>query len=894
MQEYILGAIYSLAHRFSKIIILLFALAAVVLAVFIPRLNISSSYQELIAPDHPEQARYIEYKKEFGASDNVIIVLEGDYSYLKSAAEKFAGKLEDKDSWIKSVFYKTDMKMIMNNLPLYLEMEQLREIQEKTSENRALISGISQVNNLPEMFAFMNRMMSLRSGGSLPEEKEILTGIDFFHGFVTQWKAYMNNPERSKLDVEKLVPVEDARLESLLKREGYLFAKDYSMLFIFVQPSTPSDEMSYLKPLMKNIRDVEQEVFEENPSLKNTISVAYTGMPVHVLTETQTIYSDVGRVGLISIFLVTLILLVGFRSLRKMLIGVIPLLMGIIMALGIFSLTVGTLNVISSSFLAVLFGIGIDFGIYLIRRTEEELGNGMSNEDAVHRAVAISGKGVLTGGLTTGLAFLSIMLSDFAGYSQLGFTAGVGIFIVLITTFLVMPSLLLNFPISPRVYTLAEGDTLRKIQSKRPLAWTLIVLFIASIGFSIYAIRQNRMDYNVLELLPKKTESTVYQKKMEEKSDYKMAFAVVTDPSVEGLKEKIHKLRKLDTVSRIESMTDLIPADQKEKMEIINSLKPVFGSLQVTYEPATYTTVTVSTMISRMIREMETAQEKAFAGGMTEVDKRIMKVLDELYAMEDALRDDPKRVIKGTSSFERAIFSGIQEAVSTMRVWKDISFLEEEDIPESLVGRFKSSQGTYGAYIFPDGSIWDINFLDRFVSDVKKVSLSVTGFPITHQHFVRKAVSAVIKAVIFALIPVILLLAIDFRRIEAVLLSLVPLAVGVLWAQGALYLAGISYNVANIAGLPLLLGLGVVYGVHIVHRWLERRDLSAFVAVHTTGRGVAFSALTTISGLFSIVFARHGGVSTFGFVLLFGISLCLITALFVLPVVIDLIFRRKG
>ena len=101
---------------------------------------------------------------------------------------------------------------------------------------------------------------------------------------------------------------------------------------------------------------------------------------------------------------------------------------------------------------------------------------------------------------------------------------------------------------------------------------------------------------------------------------------------------------------------------------------------------------------------------------------------------------------------------------------------------------------------------------------------------------------------------------------------------------------------ANIAGLPLLLGLGVVYGVHIVHRWLENPRITAFAASHTTGRGVSFAAFTTISGLFSIVFARHNGVSSFGIILLFGITLCLITALFVLPTIIDLIFlrRKKG
>ena len=122
---------------------------------------------------------------------------------------------------------------------------------------------------------------------------------------------------------------------------------------------------------------------------------------------------------------------------------------------------------------------------------------------------------------------------------------------------------------------------------------------------------------------------------------------------------------------------------------------------------------------------------------------------------------------------------------------------------------------------------------------------------------------------------------------------MVPLGLGLLWMQGCLYIANVSYNLANIAGLPLLLGLGVVYGVHVIHRWRENPELSAFAVTQTTGRGIAFAAFTTISGLCSIVFARHGGVSTFGLLILFGISLCLITALFILPAIIDLIYLKK-
>jgi predicted RND superfamily exporter protein len=84
----------------------------------------------------------------------------------------------------------------------------------------------------------------------------------------------------------------------------------------------------------------------------------------------------------------------------------------------------------------------------------------------------------------------------------------------------------------------------------------------------------------------------------------------------------------------------------------------------------------------------------------------------------------------------------------------------------------------------------------------------------------------------------------------------------------------------------------VVYGVHIVNRWLEDPRLSAFAATRTTGHGVAYAALTTVAGLLSIVFARHKGVADFGTILLVGIVACMLAALFVLPAVIDLLYEK--
>jgi len=100
-------------------------------------------------------------------------------------------------------------------------------------------------------------------------------------------------------------------------------------------------------------------------------------------------------------------------------------------------------------------------------------------------------------------------------------------------------------------------------------------------------------------------------------------------------------------------------------------------------------------------------------------------------------------------------------------------------------------------------------------------------------------------------------------------------------------------DLVYLAGIVLLFGLGVVYGVRIIHRWLEKPGSTAFIATKTTGKGVFFAATATMTGLFSIVFARHNGVSAFGKILLFGLAMCLITALCVLPAILDLLYLKK-
>src|SRR5207249_1769815 len=94
-------------------------------------------------------------------------------------------------------------------------------------------------------------------------------------------------------------------------------------------------------------------------------------------------------------------------------------------------------------FSAILFGLGDDFGIHLMSRFEEEWAHGGDPRKAVELAIADTGQGVLTGALTTAIAFYTTMLVEVDAFGELGLIAGTGLLLVMVAAFLLLPPLFL-------------------------------------------------------------------------------------------------------------------------------------------------------------------------------------------------------------------------------------------------------------------------------------------------------------------------------------------------------------------------------------------------------------------------------------------------------------------
>ena len=892
MQDLFLSWIYRLALRRGVAVIVVGVVLAVLAALLIPGLRISSSYNELVSSDEPDQARFLDFLKEFGAADDLVVVIEGEPETIKAAGDLFAGEIRREEEYVRSVFYRFDLEVVISGAPFFLSAEDLAAARDEIGGYRQLIERIAGLENLPELLRLVEENLRGESPTTPLDPSVAAAALKIPHLVFRQWRRFLEEPGREEIDYLALLKEMGREEAETLAGGGYLLSHDHRLLFLFVRPTSGSDEVAFLRPFVDTVREACSRVIEQHPALTDKVKVSFTGMPAHALTEMEAIDSDVTKSSAVSVGLVLIILIVGFRSARKIVLAIIPLACGMIVTIGLIALTVGHLNLVSSSFLAVLFGIGIDFAIYLIRRFDEETGGGKSRPEAVRVAVTVSGRSVLVGGLTTGLAFLAVGWTDFVGFSELGITAGMGVLTVLFITLFLLPALLLRFGVPPPRHQPRPPSSFRGLS--RPVLW-LIVSAAGAFGiFGILAARQLRFDFNALKLLPARAESTVYQLRMQEESDFQMTTAVITEADPADLREKVALLRELSTVSRVESLTDLIPAQPEAQAALIAEFRPHLSGLEIRPRLPGGTAAGYREILGDLILGVEEAQDLAFAGGQIE----IVAALEDIRVEAEALRDlfslgEEESAGKRTDRFEAALFGDLVDLSRLVGEWLKAQPPDESSFTPEFLGRFQSDSGRWAAYIFPNGSIWDVDFLDKFVAELKAIAPRATGFPVTHQLTSRLMVSSLIQSLLYALGIILIILALEYRRPVPVLLTLLPLGLGMLWVQSAFYLLGRDYDFASMPGLPLLLGLGVVYGVHLVSRWRENPGESAFGAAATSGRGVAFAALTTMASLFGLVFSQHQGVVSFGILILIGIFAALLAALFVLPAVIDLLYLPK-
>ena len=175
--------------------------------------------------------------------------------------------------------------------------------------------------------------------------------------------------------------------------------------------------------------------------------------------------------------------------------------------------------------------------------------------------------------------------------------------------------------------------------------------------------------------------------------------------------------------------------------------------------------------------------------------------------------------------------------------------------------------------------------------ELRTVDPDVTGSPIITYEAIRLMERAYLQGTVYAFVLVGALTFWMLRRVRETLLSLLPLVIGLVWTIGLMWLFDLKFNLANVWGLPLIIGTSAEFGLNVVMNYLEGREHNGPLVARSTVMAVVLNGLTTIVGFGSLMISRHQGIYGLGLLLTVGATCALIASLVVLPVVLRLLPR---
>lgn len=839
-----------------------------------------------------------EYRGEFPDYDRLVIVVEaGNVAEAKAYAAALAERLRADPAHVRDVFYRIDPEDFEDRALLYLSPEELRTLRAKVEEHREFLAAFAARPTLQEFFALTNRDVTRglvrhlftdlepegAAGQALAVELPLLTRVlegmrEALAGgaaYRSPWAAFL------------------ARADGKGSTDGYLLSEDERLLFLLV--ALVEAETTFLDLWRsESTGDPVQAIRATAAALRRDfpgVNVGVTGAPALAADEMRAARRDIFLASVLGFLANALLLVIPFRAVVKPAFALLTLLVGIAWAFGFATLTVGHLNLLSAVFSSILIGVGINFPIHFLARYEEARRAGKDAPAALEESLGRTGVGVLGAALVTVAAFWSALLTDFRGIAELGFIAGSGLFLCFLASVTVFPACIAledarqPAPTPPPTVPApapAGREWGRLLGRPRliVLAGALLALlplaFVSRIGF----------DYNLLRLLPGGSEAVATEERLQARAGHSTWFAVSLAPSLAEAERRHAAFAALPEVGRVESVSDLLPAQQEEKRRILRALRPTVAGLRVLRVPREAPDSHVLAESLRRIR-FKLGED----GGEAEV-AAARHALGEVLAGLEASPTQGE-VGRRLAAFGRRLGADFAEKVRLLRGSAEAPPLTTATLPASLRSRFVGESGRLLLRVYPRGDIWDREATSRFIEALRRVDSDVTGPPVHTFEASRALTRGYGQAGLYALLAIFALSAVLFRHAGHALLSMVPLLAGVGWTLGLMATLGMAFNLANLFALPLILGMGVDNGMNLVARFREEEG-RRFVLATAMGKSMVLASLTTIAGFGVLLLAQHRGIASLGLLLTLGVSNILLASLTLLPALLLLLRRGRS
>ena len=861
-----------------------------VLCVFhtVENLQFSTSRNDLVGADKKYHRNFLAFRKEFGSQEDLVAVVESeDQEKNRQFVERLGRKLEAETNLFADVFYKGDLKLLGPKALMFLDEGKLAQLHQTLLDYGPFVQRFASASNLNSLFRLVNQQFRTARPEQNTENEAMVKGLPALTRIVEQAVDCLGRPGIPPSP--GLTTLFGGGQEA--EQGQYITFASNRVYLVTARPA----HAQRTSEAVARLRTLAHQTQGEVPGL----NIGITGEAVLELDEMRQSQVDTTVATMVSFVLVALIFIYGYAETGRPIKATLCLMVGLAYTMGFTTWAVGHLNILTITFAPILIGLAIDFGVHLITRYEEELRHGRTEFEAMEKAMVNTGLGIFTGCITTAAAFLAMGATDFRGIQEMGIISGGGLLVCLVPMMTMLPVLLLRGRQNVLDHAAApEGERRARIERlwlERP--WLVFGFTLTTVALCLAVLPKIRFDYNLLNMQSKGLPAVVFEKKLINSASKSVLFGAVVADSLEEAVRLEGVLTNLSTVASVESMSRLLGEDQSGKWAEIRDIKREVGAIRF------------AEVDEEDVRTPELAETLTYTQGyLTWARNTVKKEGDQalyaqLQALESALRDlvrrinrEPKPSSTKLAAFQQALFRDVQGTFAALAAQHADGPVRAEDLPDPLRSRFIGRTGKLLLQVYPNADVWQRTNQVQFVQQLREAldpeqtnRPVITGTPVQLYEYTSLLVDSYVEAARYALATIAVMVLLHFRSVVAVVLALLPVGIGSLWTVGLMVWQDLPFNPANIMTLPLVVGVGVTNGIHILNRFAEEHHPG--ILARSTGKAVFVSALTTVGGFGSLCLADHQGIQSLGLVMATGTAMCMGAALVFLPAALQLLGR---
>ncbi len=857
------GAFFALwgrtAHRFAWPIAILAIVGAVAAGIYAARtVKINSDTADMLSAELDFRRLNIELRRTFPrqARDLVVVIDGVTPEQAERAAALMREEIARRPDLFRAAFHPQGDPFFRRNGLLLLPVEELEETADRILAAQPFLGTVWQdrsIRGLADMLSLAVEKRTEEGGESG------LRGLgDALDRIAAVVSAEARN-EPGTLSWMSLMfgPGDD-------RRSG-------TRQILLVEIALAFDRFRPGKQAIGAIRGIAAAMPDE---VREGVSVRLTGRPALRHDELQSVRTGMELAGALSFTLVVLLLLFCFRSIRLSIAALLTLVVGLVWTAAFAAATVRVLNLISVAFAVLFIGLCVDFGIHYGLRWCEAARRGLDPGRANALAAASVGPGLALAALAAGIGFLAFLPTDFQGLAELGFIAGGGMAIGFFATMTLLPAFIAVFdarPDGPGGGGRGFSDTVARLVEGRARSIVVAagIVLVATAAVSPLV----RFDFDPLRLKDPESESVRTVMELVANGDGDAYALVHLAASLEAADAAAARLRRVPEVDSARTLSSFVPKNQDDKLDIVEEVAELVGPAFLADRAAPPTRAETLEALLGLKDKLD-----AFAASDRGEEARSAKRLADALAGLIGADPPPERL----AGFSDRLLGNLPAAVGRLREALSAERVDANSIPTALRDRWVAADGRAKVEIHARAPIHeDRDALRRFIEAVRNEVPRAIGPPITVLEAGNTVVAAFLQATGTAILAIALLLAVTLRSLRSVAIGFLPLVLAASITMAAMVATGLSFNHANVIVLPLLFGLGVANGIHLLAR--ERREGAASPAIRSsTPRAVLFSALTTAASFASLGISHHPGTASMGLLLtiaLIGLLACSLTVL---------------